>query len=401
MAGRKPQVRLPADRVHAWRMERQLLGRMKAASPEEVAHRLIGVQAQVTSSAALSIALRSKRPRGPGAPVDATTRALHDRSLVRAWAMRGTLHLFAAEDVPLIAAALETREMWRRPAWLRWFGLTEPAMEALIEAIGEILDDGVPRTRAELAVIVGERLGPEAGRHLLGSWGSVLKIASDHHFLVQSAEPEAGVRFVRASRWIRDWRDLDPAAALRAIVERYLATYGPASMQELLRWWRATLLARMKPVFAELGDLLVEVEVDGDRGFVLRDDVAAIEATRPTRNSACFVGGFDPLIVGAGLRSQLIPDAHLKRVSRTAGWISPVVLLDGRAAAVWDSRMAGSRLEITVDPFEPFAPAVRAAVGAAAEAIGAAQGAATRVTYGPVFSAERRGAKLEIAPEDA
>jgi hypothetical protein len=401
MAGRVPAIRLPADRVHAWRLERQLLGRTKAASPEAVAHRLIGVQAQVTSSAALSIALRSKRSRGPGAPVDATTRALHDRSLVRAWAMRGTLHLFAAEDVPLIAAALENREMWRRPAWLRWFGLTEPAMEALVETIGEILDDGVPRTRAELSVIVGERLGPEAGRHLLGSWGSVLKIASDHHFLVQSAEPDAGVRFVRASRWIPGWRDLDPAGALPVIVERYLATYGPASMQELLRWWRATLQAGMKRVFAELGDAIVEVEVDGDRGFVRRDDLAALEASLPTLYAVSFVGGYDPLIVGGGLRSQLIPAAYLKRVSRTAGWISPVVLVDGRAAAVWDSRMAGSRVEITVDPFEPFTPAVRAAVAAAAEAIGAAQGAATRVTYGPAFSAERRGATLEILPEDA
>ena len=70
---------LPADRVHAWRMERQLLGHAKAAEPAEVARRLIGVQAQVTSSAALAIALRSKRPRGTGAPVDATTRALLDR----------------------------------------------------------------------------------------------------------------------------------------------------------------------------------------------------------------------------------------------------------------------------------------------------------------------------------
>src|SRR5205085_11789075 len=107
------------------------------------------VQAQVTSYAALSIALRCKRPRGNGAPVDATTQALLERRVVRAWAMRGTLHLLAVEDVPMIEAALKGKEMWRRPAWLRWFGLTEPEMQALIETIGDILDDGVPRTRAE------------------------------------------------------------------------------------------------------------------------------------------------------------------------------------------------------------------------------------------------------------
>lgn len=392
---------LPADRVHAWRMERQLLGHAKATDPAEVARRLIGVQAQVTSSAALAIALRSKTPRRSGttAPVDATARALLDRSLVRSWAMRGTLHLFASDDVPLIEAALKGREMWRRPAWLRWFGLTEPEMEALIEVIGEILDDGIPRTRAELAVIVTERLGPEAGRHLLGSWGSVLKIASDRHYLVQSAESEAGVRFVRASRWIEGWRPHDGEGAVRDIVLRYLASYGPASVKEVLRWWGASIFRDVKGVFAELAGALAEVEVDGARAFVRTEDIAAIEATRPRRGTVHLVGGFDPLVVGAGLRRQLIPDAFLARVSRTAGWISPVVLLDGRAIAVWDSKVTGSTLTITVDPFEASAPALRGTIGDAAERISEAQGLRLEIAFGRVFDQPAR--KLAIRPEDA
>jgi hypothetical protein len=394
-----PPIRLPADRVHAWRINQQLLGGQRGTTPAEVARRLVGVQAQVSSSAALSIALRSKGRHAARPPVNATVAALRDRSLVRAWAMRGTLHLFAAEDVALVAAALENRQMWRRPAWLRWFGLTEREMEALIETIGEILDDGIPRTRAELAVIVGERLVPEAGRHLLGSWGSVLKIASDHHFLVQSAEVDAGVRFVRASRWIPDWQELDPAGALRTLVERYLATYGPASMQEVLRWWGVTTVAVLKPVFAELGDAVVEVEVDGARGFVRRADVDAIAATRPTRGSVQLVGGFDPLIVGAGLRSQLLPDAHRKRVSRTAGWISPVVLRDGRAIAVWNAVRAGSRQRITVDAFAELSPAERRRIVEAAAEVGDAQGTPVDIEFGPVF--RERGPKLRIEPLDA
>ena len=392
-------LRLPADRVHAWRMERQLLGREQAASPAEVARRLIGVQAQVTSSAALSIALRSKRPRGTAAPVDAASRALLDRSVVRSWAMRGTLHLFASDDVPLIEAALKGREMWRRPAWLRWFGLSESEMEALIEAIGDILDDGIPRTRAELSVVVGERLGPEAGKHLLGSWGSVLKIASDRHYLIQSAESEAGIRFVRASRWITGWQPHDGDGAVRDIVLRYLAAYGPASIREVLRWWGTSIFREVKRVFAELGDALTEVEVDGARAFVRTEDVPAIEATRPTRGAVRFLGGFDPLVVGAGLRRQLIPDAHLARVSRTAGWISPVILVDGRAIAVWDSKVAGSTLVITVDPFEPAAPALRSKIAEGAERVSDAQGLRLEVAFGRVFDQPPR--KLRIEPSDA
>ncbi|TAJ99082.1 MAG: winged helix DNA-binding domain-containing protein [Chloroflexota bacterium] len=393
-----PAFALPADRVHAWRVERQLLGDAQAGSPVEVANRLVGVQAQVTSSAALSIALRSAPRPGATTALDVTRMALLERRLVRAWAMRSTLHLFAADDVPTVAAALQGEERWRRPAWLRWFGVTEPQMERFIDTIGEILDDGRPRTRGELAEEVGARLGPKQGELLRGSWGNALKVASDRHYLVQSAEDDAGVRFVRASRWIATWREEDRDASLARLVERYLAVYGPATLGELLRWWGMSVVAVMKPVIASLGEAVTVVEVGGVRAYARTADLGALESTQPTSGEVRLLGGFDPLIVGAGLREQLIPAPHLKRVSRTAGWISPVVLVDGRVAGVWDSVRAGDRLTITVDAFEPLRPAVIPGVHAAAERVAAAYGAAATVRFGPVFAL--RPAPPEIRPED-
>jgi hypothetical protein len=382
-------VTLPAAQVDAWRMERQLLGGTKAATPAEVAQRLIGVQAQVTSSAALAIALRSQTPAGHGPTVDATYLALRERRLVRSWAMRGTLHLFAAEDVPTIAAAIGSDEKWRRPAWLRWFGVTERQMEELIHGIVDVLDDGRPRTRAELAEEIGARLGPDVGRVLLGSWGSAIKIASDHGYICQSAEDEAGTRFVKASRWIDGWRDEDRDEALATLVERYLATYGPASLREIVRWWGVTLVAIMKPLLAALGPALTEVEIDGVRAYVRTADVDAILSTRPPSGAVQLVGGFDPYIVGAGMRDRLLPAAHLKRVSRIAGWISPVVLIDGVAAGIWDQRRAGDRVVVTVEPFRIPSAAERSGIARAAERIGVALGADVALEYGAVFAARR------------
>jgi hypothetical protein len=387
----EPAYRLDPERVHAWRMERQLLGNAKAASPAAVARALVGVQAQVTSSAALAIALRSGKPRGSAPAVAATAKALADRTLVRSWAMRGTLHLFAADDVPTVAAALGRREMWRRPAWLRWFGISEPEMERLIDTIADVLDDGTPRTRAELSLEVGGRLGRKAGDLLLGSWGSALKIASDHGYLVQSAGDGEGnsVRFVRASRWIPDWRDEDPEAALASILERYLAAYGPATQKEVLRWWGVAVVSMMRPAIASLGEALTEVDVGGVRALARTEDLEAIESTRPTRGSVRLVGGFDPFIVGAGLRDELIPARHLKRVSRTAGWISPVVLVDGLAAGVWDAVRSGARLAITMEPFAEPSARQRASWESAALEIGHVQGLPATVGFGRVFQGKR------------
>lgn len=359
---------------------------------------LVGVQAQVSSAATLAIALRSQPGRGSAPAASPTTVALRERRLVRSWAMRGTLHLFAADDVPTVAAALGNKQNWRRPAWLRWFGVTESEMETLIDAIGDVLEDGRPRTRAELADEIGGRFGTKVGKLLLGSWGSALKIASDRHYLCQSAGDDGGVRFVKASRWISAWREEDADAALAALVERYFAAYGPATMNELRRWWGMAQLSVMRPVIAALGEALTEVDVEGTRAYVRTQDLDSIESTRPTRGAVQLLGPFDPLIVGAGLREQLIPPAHLKRVSRTAGWISPVVLVDGRAAGVWDSTRRGDRLTITVDAFGALSPAVVQALNGAAERVAAWQGATARVDFGPVFT--ERSAPLEIRPED-
>ena len=85
-------IPLPADRLAAWRLARQRLDHAgPARDPEQVATELVGVQAQVPSAATLSIALRTHRGQ-----VAATAEALAARRLVRARAMRGTLHLFAA-----------------------------------------------------------------------------------------------------------------------------------------------------------------------------------------------------------------------------------------------------------------------------------------------------------------
>jgi hypothetical protein len=299
--------------------------------------------------------------------------------------MRGTLHLFAADDVPTVAAALRGKERWRRPAWLRWFGVTESEMDALIDAIGEALDDGRPRTRAELAEDVGARHGPRAAELLRGSWGSTLKVASDRHYLVQSAEDAGGVRFTRASRWLGTWRDEDKDEALARLVERYLAAYGPATLRELLRWWGVAETSAMKPILAALGDQITEIDVAGTRAFVRTADIDAINATRPRRDDVQLVGGFDPFIVGAGLREQLIPPAHLKRVSRTAGWISPVVLVDGIAAGVWDTTRSGTTLAVTVELFARPDAKQRRAIAAAAEPVARVQGLDATVVYGPVF----------------
>jgi len=383
---RPAAVELAAGKVAAWRLERQLLGSgATARRPEAVADALVGVQAQVLSAAALSIALRSRN----GA-VGATARALADRRLVRTWAMRGTLHVFSATDFPTIAAALRHRETWRNPVWLRYFKVTEAAMEGIIEGVAEILDDGRPRSRAELSAELGARLGPEIGAHVKSGWGTFLKPAAMRGYLVQSGDG-AGVTYVRPDRWLAAWTAIDPDQGLRDVLRRYLAAYGPASKAEILRWWGAQQPKLIRPALDDLLEELAEVDVDGRRGLIRREDIPSIEAASPMDDGVHLLGPFDPLIVGAGLRDLLIPAAHTKRVSRTAGWISPVVLVGGEVVGVWTSAPDGDRLRLTIDLFGRPSAVLRRAIEVAATRVGAVQSAEVRVAYGRVFAAAATG----------
>ncbi|HEV2782990.1 MAG TPA: crosslink repair DNA glycosylase YcaQ family protein [Actinophytocola sp.] len=93
---------LRRDQVLAWRMGRQHLAEPGTASAVELARVLCGVQAQVQSAAEQAIAVRQARPRA--GEVDMALR--EDRTLVRCWSVRGTLHLHAADDAAAYGAAL-------------------------------------------------------------------------------------------------------------------------------------------------------------------------------------------------------------------------------------------------------------------------------------------------------
>lgn len=382
MARAKPAaVVVDPRRVATLRLGRQLVQRGAAAATlEAVATDLVGVQAQVASSAALSFALRVKDGRIDDAPA-----ALVERRLVRAWGMRGTLHLWAADDYPVVVAALGRRETWRRPVWFRYFGVTEAEMERLIETIGEILGDGRPRTRAELAREVGVRLGPRQEQNLGGSWGTYLKPAAMRGLLCQAAGEGNRVTFSRPDVWIGRWRDVDPDEALATLLRRYLRAYGPSTIAEIGRWW-GDRAGAFKPTLESLGDEVVEVEFGGTRGLLLRDDLDAVRTTTPDP-TPILLGAFDPLLVGLGRRSWFIPAAHLTRVSRTAGWISPVLLTEGTVAGVWAGERRGSTLSVTVDPFDEPSARVRRGIERAAERVAAAHDAALDLRFGPAHPA--------------
>ena len=228
-------ISLTWEQVHAWRLEQQcLVPRLGRPNFIRAVERVLGVQAQVMSAAELSI----------GARVDGLKRAdvqralWQDRTLVKTWAMRGTIHVFAAEDLPLVVAArCADGGRYRLHDFLQ-FGFTEAQYDEFLRAVPEVLGDE-PMTREALANGVAERMKtPEVSRALLASsWGTLWKPSMFRGELCFGPSEGRTNTFVNPRKWLREWKEWEPKEAQQEVTRRYLRTYGPATPGDFSFWW--------------------------------------------------------------------------------------------------------------------------------------------------------------------
>jgi len=304
-------------------------------------------------------------------PRDAVERALwEDRTLVKTWAMRGTLHLLPAAELDLWLAGLADYRHYLKPAWFRAFDITEPELLVLIDAIGEALG-GEPLTRTELAEAVAAGTGDESMRtKLQHGFGVYLKPAAFRGRLCFGPGEGQRVRFTRPDVWLgRAIDGPEHEAALREIARRYLAVHGPATREDLPRWWATTPAAAGK-LLRSLEDA-AEVDVEGEARWMLTRDAAAAAALEPAEGVR-LLPAFDQYVVAATLHAErFLPGPFRDRIYRPQGWLSPVLLVDGVMAGVWRHERKGRRLVVQVEPFRRASRAVRDAAAAEAERLAA------------------------------
>lgn len=369
-------TRLNWDQVRSWRLTRHHLDRRvpKRRLLEAVSD-VSGIQAQVQSSAELQVWARVEGVK----PHDIRDALWERRTLVRTWAQRGTLHLHTAADWPVYAAALGTHDRWWKGAWLRMIGFTAEELRAILDAIRDSLGSR-PLTREQLAQKVATKVGARARDRMLSGWGEMLKPASFQGSLIAGPPQGRSVTFVRPDRWLEGWEVLDGQEAMREVLRRYLAAFGPATREEFAAWWGMQPAPAGRVIASMPEGELEEVELGGRTAWARAEDVADMKR-KPDRR-ARLVPGFDVYVVGFRPREELVDKAHTARVFRQAGWISPVVLVEGRAAGVWVHERNGGRVEVTVQPFGRLSAASKKALGEEADRLARFLGAPATVTYG-------------------
>jgi hypothetical protein len=298
---------------------------------------------------------------------DAVPRALwEERSLIKTWAMRGTLHLLPSSELHLWQVVPGLDRRYLRPAWLTYFGITAEELERLTAAVADALDGRV-LTREELIDEVSGLLdSEELGAKLRFSWGSMLKPAAFRCLLCFGPSLGSKARFALPESWLGGLQRVDDDRAEREVTRRFLGTYGPAT-RDVYAQWLGIARIRAGNLLKALGDDVTAVHIEGTPAWALTGQLEGISESQPP-GSVRLLPAFDQYVLVASRDApNFLPGPFSDRIYRPQGWLSPVLLVDGRMDGVWKYERKRSRLLVQIEPFVDLPAWARQAVEQEAE----------------------------------
>ena len=338
-------ISLSSDRVLLLRLRAQRLTPQPLDAATGVTHvvkELCGIQAQDSRAAALAVRVRSAGL----VAADVEHARVQQRSIIRTWGPRGTLHLLATEDLgwllPLLGPVFIAGDRRRRAE----LGLDEDTCARGIAIICNVLATQGPLTRDELVEQLatnGLRLEGQARPHLLSraALEGLICLGPD-----RGAEPT----YVLLS----DWVDLGPAlpqeAAHAELTLRYLKAYGPAAPEDLASW-SGMPISKIRAAWQLIVDQLVEVEIAGRPAWMLKTLTAGLDEPPARTPVVCLLPSFDTYLLGYQKRDLVVPPQYTKRINAGGGMLHPTLLVDGRAIGTWKSKRQKNHLDILVEPF--------------------------------------------------
>lgn len=347
---------------------------------QDVVGQVCGIHAQVTASAELSLGLRLD-----GITREDVAAALwRDRTLVKTYGLRGTLHLFPVQEFGLWLAALRAKVPPRGPNANETAAIPAHQLSDLVQAICAALI-GRELTRDELANELEHRFGGwvnESAFPAFGGtfprWQLALHRAALDGLVVAGPLHGNRVSYVRTEDWLGPLSPVDGDVALRDVCRRFLDTYGPATHAEFARWFY-TRPSAARELMASLD--LEEVDVEGWRGWLPRTDGDPLTDNTP---SVHLLPQFDCYVVGNFPRDRLIPSTAPSALQRGTAAPFSVVLIDGVVGGLWERHRRGAVLDIRVHAFDGLNSRQREQAAVQAERIAAVQHLRASLSFGHV-----------------
>ncbi|MFG2946445.1 winged helix DNA-binding domain-containing protein [Streptomyces adustus] len=350
---------LTQDGIRTARARSQALGGgVREASAEAVVRRVFAVQSQDAVAADLGIRVRGRDITAAG------IRAAYedDRSIVRGWFMRGTLHTIPSSDARWVLRLLAPRILAATSRRYHQLGLNDGLRERADRLARRALATHGPLTRPELTehlAAVGIPPDRQAPFHLI-------RHTALTGILCHGPRRGDEATYVLLDDWVPagagDSRQ-EEDAAVAELARRYVRAHAPVGVDDFVAWsgLPVTLARRAWKTLVQTGSITEygALSVPTEHVDQLRDSPGTLDVR--------MLPAYDNYLVGYRGRELSVPAAHHGRVWPGGGVIRPTVVVDGLTVGTWARRDAGRVVQ--VDAFEPLSSQVQALVDAESSAV--------------------------------
>lgn len=309
---------------------------------------LCGIQCQFMANAFHSILIRCN---------ENVTMENLGQNLVKNWTIRGTVHIFDQEDLPLFeydsGEHLYRRHMWQGKMYGERVWVTSEREDYFAKYIVQCVERGI-QDREELKTACRDvGMTPSEESFIFDGWGGLLRPLCERGFLNYKVQQKKAFEIGPA------FTPMEKDAAQLAQMERYLNHIAPATIRDMAYFFGYSQ--------ADVKKLLEQLPT---KTFSLNSKdyyyLGNLECDYPDIPGCIFLAGFDQLMLGYQKKDSIyLKPEHLRGIFNLAGIVMPSLLLNGEVAGKWKRK--GKKLEITC--FRKISAKEKKQVAAAAESV--------------------------------
>jgi hypothetical protein len=301
-------------------------------TPRDVVAWFGAVQAQDFYASTWAVGMRI-----PGATEKDIERALHDGSIIKTWAMRGTLHYVTPDDFRWIMKLTAPRMMKRFAYYHKKIGLTEAIVAKSEKVIVKALK-GRQLTRAEIKhalVKAGLRTAEMKAMFMLSNavykghvcWG-----------------PRRGKQFtfVLVDEWVPKGKQLTHDEARIELARRYFTSHGPATVRDYV-WWSSLTVKDAKFALAHLKHELTEEVISGKAYYAPKKQLPV------KRGMTDLIPIYDEYTIAFQDRDSFYDVKYKREMIMGFGYI---IVRDGKAVGTWQRKLDKKKVTIKLKVFD-------------------------------------------------
>jgi hypothetical protein len=294
----------------------------------QVAADIGGLHATSTTTPYLSLYSRLK-----GFTRESLDVELNEKRLAKIRCMRGTMHMLPASAYMETVSALRRTLELKPYHYKQYLGMSSGEYDDMSKSILEIVkSDGMTAPEAKKA------LGSSV------NISRVMGVMCDQSLLARGM-PRSGwtsnvYTYYQFSEYFHDMalEEIPEQAAMRSLIRRYLAAFGPATNNDIA-WWTGLSKKSVKEALSGLRQEIIETNINGPGGdfFMLREDERRLRTVKPLRElTVRLLPVLDPYTMGYKDRDRFLDRAYYSSVYDTSGNGTSAILVNGRITGVWD-----------------------------------------------------------------